>query len=67
MNNWKTTTAFIIFVICFVYAVYKENVELVQATSYVVLVSWVLLKASSQTLNEVVKNISEYFKGVKNV
>lgn len=57
-TNWKTTTAFISFVIAFLYAVYKENVLLVEATGTVVLVSWIILKASSETFNDIIKNIS---------
>lgn len=64
-KNWKTSTAFFIFIVCFSYAVYKENVGLVEATGFIVIIAWALLKASSDTFNEVVKNISEYFKGNK--
>lgn len=64
-KNWKTSTAFGVFVLCFAYAVYKENPSLVEATGFIALVSWALLKASSDTLNNVVLNISEAFREFK--
>jgi len=61
-KNYKTTTAFFIFIICFVYAVCKENIALVEATGFIALISWALLKASSETLNKVISSLSEAIK-----
>jgi hypothetical protein len=61
-KNWKTSTAFFFFIVCFCYAVFKENVQLAEATGFVVLVSWALLKASSETLNQVISSLSEAIK-----
>lgn len=61
-KNWKTSTAFFIFAGCFIFSVYKENVALSEATGFIVLVSWILLKASSDTFNDVVSSLSEALK-----
>lgn len=61
-RNWKTSTVFFIFIGCFTYAVYKENVALAEATGFISLVSWILLKASSETFNDVIGDLSEALK-----
>ncbi|MFW3412289.1 hypothetical protein ACN9J3_06105 [Aliarcobacter butzleri] len=61
-KNWKTSTAFFIFIGCFVYSVFKQNVALSETTGFVALVSWVLLKASSDTFNDVVSGLTEAIK-----
>lgn len=61
-KNWKTSTAFFVFIGCFIYSVYKENVSLAEVTGYITLISWALLKASSDTFNGVVTNLSDAIK-----
>lgn len=61
-KNWKTTSAFVIFLMCFIYAVYKENPNLAEVTGFIVLITWALLKASSDTFGIVLSNLSEALK-----
>lgn len=61
-KNWKTTSAFFVFLICFIYAVVKENVSLAEATGFIALISWIVLKVSTETLNQIAVNITEVMK-----
>jgi len=65
ISNWKTTSAFLIYHILLIYAVYKNESSIIVILAILCAYTWTLLKSSNELFAEVVKSIAEYIKNKK--
>ncbi len=62
-KNWKTSLAFFIFIGLLIYSVVSDkNIEVVSWLVILCIITWSLMKSSSETLNTFVTNISGAIK-----
>ena len=50
LSDYKTTITYFVVVVCFCYAVYKQNATLANALTLPLIVMWLILKTNSKEL-----------------
>jgi len=64
MKNWKSSSAFITFMLTYIYVIYSGSSEgIVSTVGYLLLYAMAFIMVRSDTLNTVVIELAEGFKG----